>query len=288
MISCGWVDSKTGEHVPDHQIKARYEKVILAHTGIRLIEPELFDGYDPKNKTFLQQVALNQDMEPMEVSAEEALHFKRKHQQNVDVWHTDDGLHFVRLKKGAVLYIPKALNFNRFVAGQVPTSWDPAVLGVPHDIIQQVRIHSSAFSNTQKPHINLSTSQQVDRVTLFTLVSTVEALVSAGITDPYEFYKYVHVSEVGNTIGGGFGGTAPLPRSAKHTTHTSLNFRNAKCPQDSLGHIVRKACSRRCPTRTVYQHRCCLGQHAVVVILWTYQDPSRSMCHSRRISRSRC
>jgi 3-oxoacyl-(acyl-carrier-protein) synthase len=42
---------------------------------------------------------------------------------------------------------------------------------------------------------------QVDRVTLFTLVSTVEALIASGVTDPYEFYKYVHVSEVGNAIG---------------------------------------------------------------------------------------
>jgi 3-oxoacyl-(acyl-carrier-protein) synthase len=47
---------------------------------------------------------------------------------------------------------------------------------------------------------------QVDPVTLYNLVSTVEALVSSGITDPYEFYEYVHVSEVGNTSGGGVGG----------------------------------------------------------------------------------
>lgn len=40
-------------------------------------------------------------------------------------------------------------------------------------------------------------------MTLYSLVSTVEALVSAGVTDPYEFYEYVHVSEVGNTIGSG-------------------------------------------------------------------------------------
>ena len=30
--------------------------------------------------------------------------------------------------------------------------------------------------------------------------------MSAGIGDPYELYKYVHVSEVGNTSGGGMGG----------------------------------------------------------------------------------
>ena len=69
------------------------------------------------------------------------------------------------------------------MAGQIPTGWDPAILGVPDDIINQV-----------------------DPVTLYTLVSTVEALVGSGVTDPYEFYEYVHVTEVGNAIGGGFGG----------------------------------------------------------------------------------
>ncbi|KAA8626351.1 fatty acid synthase [Pyrenophora tritici-repentis] len=51
---------------------------------------------------------------------------------------------------------------------------------------------------------------QVDPVTLFVLVSSVECLLSSGITDPYEFYKYVHLSEVGNCIGSGMGGTTAL------------------------------------------------------------------------------
>jgi len=87
------------------------------------------------------------------------------------------------VKKGANLYIPKALKFDRLVAGQVPTGWSAKRYGVPQEIVDQV-----------------------DPITLYVLVSTVEALVASGITDPYEFYKYVHVSEVGNTSGGGVGG----------------------------------------------------------------------------------
>src|SRR5690606_13603861 len=37
-----------------------------------------------------------------------------------------------------------------------------------------------------------------------------EALVASGITDPYEFYQYVHVTEVGNTAGSGVGGMLSL------------------------------------------------------------------------------
>ncbi|KAJ2764043.1 fatty acid synthase alpha subunit Lsd1, partial [Coemansia nantahalensis] len=50
-------------------------------------------------------------------------------------------------------------------------------------------------------------ADQVDPITCYVLVATVEALVRSGITDPYEFYRYVHVSEVGSSVGSGVGGT---------------------------------------------------------------------------------
>lgn len=191
----GWVDAKSGERVHDDAIKVKYESILLMHTGIRLIEPELFGGYDPHNKMFLHQVALNSDMAPLEVSSEEARAFKQRHGDATDVYQSEENpdAWFVKLKKGAVLYIPKAIKFDRFVAGQVPSTWDPATLGIPADIINQV-----------------------DRVTLFSLVSTVEALVSAGVTDPYEFYQYIHVSELGNTFGGGFGGMEAIRRTYRN------------------------------------------------------------------------
>jgi fatty acid synthase subunit beta len=191
----GWQDTKTGERVRDDQVKAKYEPFLLAHTGIRLLEPELFGGYDPHNKMFLHQVALNSDMAPLEVSAEEARAFKQRHGDSVDIYQADDNpdAWFVKLNKGSVLYIPKAMKFDRFVAGQVPSTWNPSILGIPQDIINQV-----------------------DRVTLFSLASTVEALVSAGMTDPYEFYQYIHVSELGNTFGGGFGGMEAIRRTYRN------------------------------------------------------------------------
>ncbi|RLN71955.1 hypothetical protein BBJ28_00024816, partial [Nothophytophthora sp. Chile5] len=54
-----WVDAKTKEIVPDHQVKPRYEEELLKHAGIRIVEPELFDGYDPKNKMIIHQVAID-------------------------------------------------------------------------------------------------------------------------------------------------------------------------------------------------------------------------------------
>ncbi|KAF2841121.1 hypothetical protein M501DRAFT_928943 [Patellaria atrata CBS 101060] len=184
----GWVDAKTGEPVDDKDVKVKYEKHILEHSGIRLIEPELFNGYDPKKKQLLQEVQIEEDLDPFETSKETAEEFRREHGDKVEVFEiADSGEWTVRLKKGATLLIPKALRFDRLVAGQIPTGWDAKKYGVPDDIISQV-----------------------DPVTLFVLVSTAEALLSSGITDPYEFYKYVHISEVGNCIGSGIGGTSAL------------------------------------------------------------------------------
>ncbi|RAL09957.1 trifunctional fatty acid synthase subunit FAS2 [Aspergillus homomorphus CBS 101889] len=184
----GWVDAKSGEPVDDKDIKPKYEKHILEHSGIRLIEPELFKGYDPKKKQLLQEIVIQEDLDPFEASKETAEEFKREHGDKVEIFELpESGEYTVRLKKGATLLIPKALQFDRLVAGQIPTGWDAKRYGIPDDIIEQV-----------------------DPVTLFVLVCTAEAMLSAGVTDPYEFYKYVHLSEVGNCIGSGIGGTHAL------------------------------------------------------------------------------
>ena len=183
----GWVDAKSGEPVDDKDVKAKYEKYILEHSGIRLIEPELFKGYDPNQKQLLQEIVIEHDLDPFEASKETAEEFKREHGEKVEIFELESGEFTVRLKKGATLLIPKALQFDRLVAGQVPTGWDARKYGIPEDIIEQV-----------------------DPVTLFVLVCTAESMLSAGITDPYEFYKYVHLSEVGNCIGSGIGGTHAL------------------------------------------------------------------------------
>ncbi|KAI8993220.1 fatty acid synthase [Pilobolus umbonatus] len=179
----GWIDAKTNEPVEDKDIKAKYEKQILEHSGIRLIDSSVMNGYNPEKKMLMQEIMIDHDLEPFECSKEEAEHFKLEQGSKADIYEGPNGDWFVLLRKGATLYVPKALRFDRLVAGQLPTGWDAARYGIPKDIVDQV-----------------------DPVTLFNIVSTVEAFISAGITDPYEFFKYVHVSDIGNTTGSGVGG----------------------------------------------------------------------------------
>ncbi|KFY59715.1 hypothetical protein V497_04118 [Pseudogymnoascus sp. VKM F-4516 (FW-969)] len=184
----GWVDAKTGEPVDDKDVKPKYEAHILEHAGIRLIEPEMFGGYDPNKKELLQEVVIEEDLEPFETSKENAMEFALRHDDKVEIFEIkESGEYTVRLKKGASLLVPKALRFDRLVAGQIPLGWDATKYGIPDDIVAQV-----------------------NPVTLWVLVCTVESLLASGITDPYEFYKYVHISEVGNCVGSGIGGATAL------------------------------------------------------------------------------
>ncbi|CAK9782775.1 thiolase-like protein [Cutaneotrichosporon oleaginosum] len=188
----GWVDAKSGEPVDDKDIRNKYEKEILNHAGIRIIEPDLFFGYDPEKKGFTQEIELNHDLEPLEVSADDAAKFKREQGDAVDIWAQDSGEWFVKFKKGARVLLPKAVKFDRVVAGQIPTGWDAKRYGLPDDIISQV-----------------------DRTALWALVSVTEALIMSGVTDPYELYKYIHPSEVGTSLGSGMGGMRSLSEMFK-------------------------------------------------------------------------
>ncbi|KAI0077780.1 fatty acid synthase [Panus rudis PR-1116 ss-1] len=183
----GWVDSKSGEPVDDKDVRARYEKQILEHAGVRLIEPELFKGYNPEKKVFHQEIELLHDLEPFEAAQAEAEKFKYEHGEKCDIWAGEGGQWFVKFKKGARVIIPKAFKFNRLVGGQLPTGWDAGRYGIPEDIIRQT-----------------------DRTALWTLVCAAEALNMSGITDPYELYQHMHPSEVGTSIGSGMGGVESM------------------------------------------------------------------------------
>ncbi|KAJ2503686.1 fatty acid synthase alpha subunit Lsd1 [Coemansia sp. RSA 1972] len=184
----GWVDAKTNEPVADRLIKQRYEKHILEHTGIRVIEPELIDGYDPNMKHTMRELQTEHDMEPFEASEEEARQFQLRNGEKVRVWEKG-GAWFVQFLKGAVLMVPKAHRFDRTVAAQLPTGWDATRMGIPANI-----------------------ASEVDPITSYALVATTEALVRSGITDPYELYSYMHVSQVGSSTGTAVGGLRSTQR----------------------------------------------------------------------------
>ncbi|KAL2864073.1 uncharacterized protein BJX67DRAFT_390216 [Aspergillus lucknowensis] len=190
--SPGWVDAKTHERVHDHEVKQKYEEHILSHTGIRLIEPDQFGAnYHPEHKQLLHEVLIQEDFPELEVPEATAQQMKLEHGDKVDIIPDPEGRDQdqcrVVLKKGAKLMVPKALRLDRTVIGQIPTGWDARKYGIPDDVISQV-----------------------DPVTLYMLACSIEALLASGITDPYEIYRYIHVSEAGNCVGSSLGGLNSL------------------------------------------------------------------------------
>jgi fatty acid synthase subunit alpha len=181
----GWVDTKTSKPVHPADMKDRYERHILDNSGIRLLPDEPGTGH-----SLLQEMAIEEDLPPLSVPRDVAEQLRREHGDNIDVFDEDGAAGeelLVQFKKGCSLMVPKALAAVRRVAGQIPSGWDPRTYGIPEDIVSQV-----------------------DPVTLYTLISTCEALLGSGITDPFELYKYIHLSEVGNMLGSGLGGVSSL------------------------------------------------------------------------------
>ena len=189
----GWVDKKTGQPLTDQDIKSTFEKEIIEHSGIRLVEPSLLGGRDNR---LLQEIVVQEDLAPFEVSREHALNFQQQHGDKVDVIPVVGSSDFhVRIKAGATIMVPRNVPYDHLVAAQIPSGWDARRYGIPEDIINQV-----------------------EKATLYVLVCTAEALLSSGITDPYEFYEHTHVSEVANCIGSGLGGSDALRSIYKDRT----------------------------------------------------------------------
>ena len=188
--TAGWTDAATGVLVGDVEVKAKYEKQILEHTGLRFIDPLPLDHVSRDKKQVLQEIIVQHDMEPFTTSHDTAMEFVREQGDKVSIRRIPNGDEYsVQLRKGAVIMVPKATMFDRVVGGQLPAGWNPQVYGLPQDLCDSI-----------------------DRCTLMALVCAAEAFLSAGIPDVYELYKTMHVSELANCVGSGMGGAQSLQK----------------------------------------------------------------------------
>jgi fatty acid synthase subunit alpha, fungi type len=101
----------------------------------------------------------------------------------------------VTFKRGTSLILPKSLSCIRREKRKTLKGWV-----------------------TRKYGTQEYSSSQTNPITLYTLIIIVEALLASGITDPFELYKYMQVSNTGNCLGSGFGGASSL-RQIYRTRH---------------------------------------------------------------------
>ncbi|KAK0628755.1 putative fatty acid synthase alpha subunit FasA [Bombardia bombarda] len=192
----GWLDVESGKPVGEEEFATRYEDYIMKHCGIRVLEPESLDSYDPASKELLHEIVLDDDLPPFDTSETLAQSFKLRHGDKVSTFpkgSADSQTWTVIVKRGATFLIPKASTGHQGVAAQLPKGWNAATYGIPEDIISQV-----------------------DPITLYVLCCVCEAMYSAGIEDPYELYQYIHTSELENCIGSGAGGLKSMRDMYRH------------------------------------------------------------------------
>ena len=183
-----WQDVASGEEVDEADLAHRYRDALRTRVGIRWVEPATA-GFDPSRMPVYATVFLERDFGFTVQTEAEAYAFQSADPKYTRVERTADGegWRITRLA-GAEIRVPKQVRLDRLVVGQVPQGLDFARYGIPRDMVERV-----------------------DRVTLFNLVATVDAFLSAGL-EPEELLRHLHPARIGNTQGAGLGGMQAMHR----------------------------------------------------------------------------
>lgn len=177
-----FIDSD-GQEIDEEDIYERFHDDVLAACGIRQYNDEMgsVDGLAPE----LTTIYLEKEMS-FRVDDESTAHTFADHDPERTTVVRDGNEWVVTRAAGSPVRVPRRVAMSRFVGGQVPTGFDPAVYGIPADMLESL-----------------------DRVAVWNLVATVEAFLSAGFT-PAELLAACHPARVSSTMGTGMGGTGSL------------------------------------------------------------------------------
>ena len=182
----GWYDA-SDDAVAEEDIFDRFHDEVMGRIGVRkyndMPEYGMFDNFAPE----LTTVYLDHDLTFSVGSRDEAQTFVSSEPElTVASYDAAAEEWKVTRKAGSAIRVPRRMAMTRFVGGQVPQDFDPAVWGIPADMIDNL-----------------------DTVALWNIVCTVDAFLSAGFT-PAELLASVHPARVSSTQGTGMGGMESL------------------------------------------------------------------------------
>ncbi len=228
----GWWDVKEDKAIADLEVKEKYHKYMIENAGIREVDPEVA-GFDPRRiTTYVEKQVGPEGAEESVANREEAEAIKSQYLKDGFVdgnkpgvsdedkpksvfSYEHSGQWFVHLPANSEKRIKKMLSLDRWVAGLLPKGWSARTFGVPESLIEKV-----------------------DPTSLYNLVSTVEALFSAGMTHFFDILQvlddnalltfsspgeldakaevfartYFGLADIGNVQGGGMGGMSAMRR----------------------------------------------------------------------------
>ncbi len=192
MVECdaagALIDKATKKPVTALDLRRNYEPLLRKNAGIRLVVGAAMHGFDPAEQRRHSEVVVDEPMAFTVASAEHAERYRSADPEHIKLEATEGGAVRVRCERGARVRVSTTASLRRRVVGQVPDGWDATRYGVPKAMVEQV-----------------------DRVTLYNLVATVEAFLAAGL-EPEELYEHLHITRVATTQSSGIGGMQKLRR----------------------------------------------------------------------------
>ncbi|MBU1239266.1 hypothetical protein KJ865_06120, partial [Myxococcota bacterium] len=199
-------DSKSGEILTETEVVTRFGDLLLKGSGIRLRPSE---GYNRDRYPSVQQVTLDRPVVCRVKDESEARLLARE--KSDEVFESEQGEWFVRKSSGQKLLLPCERDLHNTVAGMVPDGWDPRFYG-----LTEVEVTDR------------------DRNTLYMLIATARALMSAGLSIE-ELHSTISAGRIGNALGSGIGG---MERLVRLYVDPALNRdRDPISLQESLGNV---------------------------------------------------
>lgn len=180
----GWIDAD-GQPIDEEDIVERHRDEVTARIGVRRYgdDGDLVDN----TMTELTTVYLDRDLSFPVRDKAAAITFVESDPDNTTARPDgDSGEWIVTRLAGTAVQVPRRMAMSRYVGGQIPEGFDPAVYGIPAEMCENL-----------------------DRVSLWNLVCTVDAFLSSGFT-PAELLGAVHPGLVSSTQGTGIGAMESL------------------------------------------------------------------------------
>ncbi|QGU08145.1 3-oxoacyl-[acyl-carrier-protein] synthase 2 [Corynebacterium occultum] len=180
----GWYDAEDNE-VPEEEIYERFHEEVMAKVGVRRYHDDfgMVNNLAPE----LTTVYLDRDLTFNVSDKATAKTFVDSEPDNTSAYFdAEAGEWTVVRHAGSAIRVPRRMAMSRFVGGQIPEGFDPAVYGIPADMIDNL-----------------------DRLALWNLVCTVDAFLSSGFT-PAELLSELHPARVSSTQGTGMGGVESM------------------------------------------------------------------------------
>ncbi|WP_295629661.1 type I polyketide synthase, partial [uncultured Corynebacterium sp.] len=180
----GWLDAD-GQPIDEEDIVERYRDEVTASVGVRRYgdDGDLVDN----TMTELTTVYLERDLSFPVRDKAAAITFVESDPDNTTARPDEEtGEWIVTRLAGTAVQVPRRMAMSRYVGGQIPAGFDPAVYGIPAEMCENL-----------------------DRVSLWNIVCTVDAFLSSGFT-PAELLGAVHPGLVSSTQGTGIGAMESL------------------------------------------------------------------------------